>query len=197
VGSRTASLGRTVLTDCNDVDRRPIAVIWLGGIVLMVAIYAFGPQHFIVACEQFIANATSWLSSVIETLMLRAFEVVRAAAIAMYVVFLVLAILAVRAGLRIGGMLVVVSVVFLLLVRTDWYGSDTRWFAAAVLTAVAAAVLTQRLIHAPGPRNPADPWGMALRRGGKRSGSPQRPSDLGPLSPPSDHTPSRFPPGRA
>jgi hypothetical protein len=179
------------------VDRRAIALIWLGGIVLMVAIYAFGPQQFIVTCEQFIANTMWWLSNVIETLMLRAFEVVRAAAIAMYIVFIVLAILAVRAGLRTGAMLVVVSVVFLLLVRTDWYGSDTRWFAAAVLTAVAAAVLTQRLIHAPRPRNPADPWGKARGRGGERSGSPQRPSDLGPLSPPSGHTPSKSPPGRA
>jgi hypothetical protein len=155
------------------MDRRIIALIWLGGIVLMVAIYAIGPQHFIAACEQFIADAVWWLNNFVDTLMRRAFEVVRAAAIAMYVVFVVLAVMAMRRGQRTGGMLLVVSVVFLLLVRTDWYGSDTRWFAAAVLTTVGAAVVTKRLIHAPQPRNPADPWGMALRGGGDRSGSPQ------------------------
>ncbi len=141
----------------------------------MVVIYAVGPQHFVAACEQLIANTMWWLGDVIDTLMLRAFEVVRAAAIAMYVVFVVLAVLAMRRGLRTGGMLLGVSVVFLLLVRTDWYGSDTRWFAAAVLTAVAAAVLTKRLIHAPRRRDPADPWGVALRGGADRSGSPQTP----------------------
>ena len=142
----------------------------------MVAIYAVGPQHFVAACEQFIANAMWWLVNLIDTLMLRAFEVVRAAAIAMYVVFVVLAVLAMRRGLRTGGMLLVVSVVFLLLVRTDWYGSNARWFAAAVLSAVAAMVLTKRLIHAPRPRNPGDPWGMAARGGGGRSDSPRTPA---------------------
>ena len=34
---------------------------WLGGIVLMVALYAIGPQHFIAACEQFVADSMAWL----------------------------------------------------------------------------------------------------------------------------------------
>ncbi len=157
------------------MDRRIIALIWLAGIVLMVAIYEVGPQHFIAACEQFIADATAWLGELIDTLMQRAFEAVRAAAIAMYAVFVALAILAMRRRQRAGGMLFVVSVVFLLLVRTDWYGSDTRWFAAAVLTAVASLLLTRRLIHAPRPRDPADPWGMGLR-GGDRPAPPRTPS---------------------
>ena len=157
------------------MDRRHLALIWVGGIALMVVIYAVGPQHFVATCEQFIASAMWWLGNLIDTSMTRAFEVVRAAAIAMYVVFVVLAVLAIRRGLRTGGMLLVVSAVFLLLVRTDWYGSDTRWFAAAVLTTVGAAVLTKRLIHAPAPRGPADPWGMALRGGVDRSGSPETP----------------------
>ena len=137
------------------MDRRTIALIWLGGIVLMVAIYEIGPQHFIATCGQFIADAMAWLSDLIDTLMLRAFEVVRAAAIAMYAVFVVLAVLATWRGLRAGGMLFVVSVVFLLLVRTDWYAPGTKWFAAAVLAAVAAGALTKRLLHAPRTRNPA------------------------------------------
>jgi hypothetical protein len=174
-------MGGTVLRRrATVVDRRAIGLIWLGGIVLMVAIYAVGPQHFIAACQQFIADGVEWLGDLIDTLMQRAFDAVRAAAIAMYVVFVVLAVLAMRRGLRTGGMLVVVSVVFLLLARTDWYGSDARWFAAAVLTTIGALVLTKRLIYTPPARNPADPWGMdrwGLRsRGGDRSDSPRAPS---------------------
>jgi hypothetical protein len=158
------------------VDRRTITLIWVGGGALMLAVYTIGPEHFIATCAQFIDDAMTWLSNLVETLMLRAFDVVRAAAIAMYAVFVVLAVLAMRRGLRTGGMLVVVSLVFLLLVRTDWYGSNARWFAAAVLSAVAAMVLTKRLVHAPRPRNPGDPWGMAARGGGGRSDSPRTPA---------------------
>ncbi len=158
------------------MDRRTIALIWLGGSVLMVAIYVIGPEHFIATCEQFITDAMAWLSDLIDTLMRRAFEVVRAGAIAVYVVFVVLAVLAMRRGLHAGGMLFVVSVVFLLLVRTDWYAPGTKWFTAAVLAALAAGALTKRLLHAPRPRDPADPWGRASRGGGDRSGSHQTPS---------------------
>jgi peptidoglycan/LPS O-acetylase OafA/YrhL len=157
------------------VDRRIIALIWVSGIVLMVVIYAIGPQHFITACEQFIAEAMWWLSDLIDMLTLRAFEVVRAVAIAMYVVFGVLAVMATRRRLHPGGMLLVVSVVFLLLVRTDWYDPGTKWLAAAVLTTVAAGVLTKRLIDAPRRRDPADPWGVGPRGGDNRSGPPRTP----------------------
>ncbi len=60
--------------------------------------------------------------------MQRAFDVVRAAAIALYVVFVVLALLAGHRGLRSGGALFVVTVVFALLVGTDWYEPGTKWF---------------------------------------------------------------------
>ena len=61
-------------------------------------------------------------------------------------------------------MLLGVSLVFLLLVRTDWYDPGTKWLAAAVLTAIAAGVTTRRLLYAPPPRDPADPWATAQRR---------------------------------
>jgi hypothetical protein len=157
------------------MDRRLIALIWLGGIVLMVAIYAIGPQHFIAVCEQFIADTVWWLSDLIDTLMVRAFEVVRAAAIAMFVVFIVLAVVGMRRGLHSGGMLFGVTLVFLLLVRTDWYGSNGKWFAAAILTAVGAGVVTKRLIQPPRPGAPPGPWGAASR-GGERPGAPWPPS---------------------
>ena len=145
-------------------DRRTIALVWIGGAVLMVAVYAIGPQQFLAACEAFVSGVFRFIDEVAATLMWRAFEVLRAAAIALYAVFVVLSVLAMRRGLRAGGMLVGVSLVFLLLVRTDWYDPGTKWLAAAVLTAVAAGVTTKRLLYARPPRDPANPWGAAYRR---------------------------------
>ena len=158
------------------MDRRTIGLIWVGGLVLMLAIYVIGPQNFIATCEQFVAEGVVWLSNFIDTLTQRAFEVVRAAAIAMYVVFVVLAVMAMGRGQHAGGMLFVVSLVFLRLVRTEWFEPGPKWLAACVLAAVAAGTLTKRLLHAPRPRNPADPWSMGSRGSGVRPDPRQTPS---------------------
>jgi hypothetical protein len=155
-------VGRAVLSPA--LDRRIIGLVWVCGIVLMAAVYAIGPQHFLAACEAFIVAAARLLDELAATLMWRAFEVTRAAAISLYVVFVVLAVLAVRRRLRVGGMLVGVTVVFLLLVRTDWYDPGTKWLAAALLTAIAAGATTKRLLYAPSSPDPAAPWGAAYGR---------------------------------
>jgi hypothetical protein len=148
------------------LDRRNIALVWVGGIILMLAVYAIGPQNFLASCEAFIRAAAHFLDGLIATLMWRAFEVMRAAAIALFVVFIVLGAMAMRGGQRVGSMLVVVSIAFLLLVRTDWYDPGTKWLAAAVLAGVAAAMMTRRLLHAPPPRAPENPWGRFYRGDG-------------------------------
>jgi hypothetical protein len=142
------------------MDRRLIGLVWIGGLLLMAAVYAIGPQNFLAECEAFIRAFGQFVDELITTLMWRAFEVLRAAAIALYAVFLVLSVLGMRRGLRIGGMLLGVSIVFLLLVRTDWYDPGTRWLAAALVAAVAAVVTTRRLLQAEPPRDPAHPWGF-------------------------------------
>jgi hypothetical protein len=144
-------------------DRRIVALVWAGGIALMAVVYAIGPRYFLASCEALALAAARLLDALAVTLMWRAFEVMRAAAIALYAVFLVLSVLAARRGQRVGGMPIGVSVVFLLLVRTDWYDPGASWFAAALLTAVAAAVTTKRLLHAPPRRDPRNPWGVAYR----------------------------------
>ena len=153
------------------MDRKTLGWIWAGGVVLMVLIYLFGPEHFLTVVTQAITDSLRWVSSLVDTLVQRAFEVVRAAAIALYAVFVVLAVLSMARGVRAGGALFVVSLVFLLLVRTEWYEPATKWLAALVLTAIAAIVQTQRLLHVPHSRNPADPWGIAMR-----SRKPDKPS---------------------
>jgi len=145
------------------MDRKTLGWIWAGGVVLMILIYLFGPEHFLTVVTQAITDALRWVSDLVDALVQRAFEVVRAAAIALYAVFVVLAVLSMSRGARAGGLLFVVSVVFFLLVRTDWYEPGTKWLAALVLTAIAAVTQTQRLLYVKRPRDPADPWGMALR----------------------------------
>ena len=154
------------------MDRRIIALVWIGGLVLMAAVYAIGPQQFLASCEAIVMAAARLFDDLVTTLMWRTFEVMRAAAIALYAVFVVLALLAMQRGQRVGGMLVGVSIVFVLLVRTDWYDPGTKWFAAALLTAIAAGMTTKRLLHAMPPRDPANPWGAAFGDKDRKGSAP-------------------------
>jgi hypothetical protein len=147
-------------TDGGSLDRRTIGLIWIGGVVLMVALYLIGPQDFIRACEDYVGRFWLLMGDLIEALSTRAFDAVRAAAIALFAVFVVLAVLASRRGLRSGGALFIVSVLFVLLVETRWYEPGTKWFSALVLAGVGAAVMTARLLHPPPiARDPRNPWG--------------------------------------
>lgn len=144
------------------MNRTTIAWVWLSGIVLMVVLYVIGPQHFIQACEEAIARVWWFLADLVDTLMVRAFDAVRAAAIALYVVFVVLALMARRRGMHGGGALFIVTALFLILVGTNWYDRGTKWFSAAVLAGAGAATMTSRLLRAPPPRDPAQPWGRPV-----------------------------------
>ena len=158
------------------MDRKTIGLIWLGGIVLMAVLYLIGPQDFIRACEALLSRLWWYLGDLIEALTERAFDAVRAAAIALYVVFVVLAVLARRRGLRTGGALFIVSVLFVLLVETHWYESGTKWFSALVLAGVGAAVMTARLLRPPPlPRDPRNPWGSSGYRPMNQPGAPPPP----------------------
>jgi hypothetical protein len=155
------------------LDRRTIGLIWIGGAVLMVALYLIGPQDFIRTCEEFVSRVWWFVGDLIEALSVRAFDAVRAAALALYAVFVVLAILAHRRGLRSGAALFIVSVLFLLLVETRWYEPGTKWFSAAVLAGVGAAVMTGRLLHP--PPMPRNPWNSARYRPMGQPGGPPPP----------------------
>jgi hypothetical protein len=81
---------------------------------------------------------------------------VRAAAIGLYFVFVVLGVLVSRRGGRSRAALIAVSLVFFGLVwhsAGDGFGVHTRWMAALLLTALAALSMTRRLVQ-PNP----SPW---------------------------------------
>jgi hypothetical protein len=138
-------------------------MIWIGGLVLAVALYLVGPDRFFVGLLDFFAGIESAFHAFLYFLGSQAFNVVRAAAIAIFVVFLVLAFMAGRRGLRSGWALVVVPVLFLVLVwRPDGAMpvSISRWFGALLLAIIGAIVMTQRLLGpslAPRPP-PRGPW---------------------------------------
>ena len=140
------------------MNRTTIGLVWLGGILLMLALYAIGPQHFLANVEAFVFNTWAAIDTLLARLAYEALDVVRAAAIALYVVFVVLAVLAMRQHQRSAGTLVIVSVLFLALVETNWYDPGTKWITAALLAGVGAAVMTSRLLRPPPPR-PDQPWG--------------------------------------
>ena len=144
------------------VRREQILMIWIGGFVLAVALYLIGPDRFFDACLDLLDEIDATFRNLVAELGAKTYGVVRALAIAIYVVFAVLAFLAAQRGHRAIWALIVVSAVFMMLV---WHPYDpypapiSRWIAALVLVIVAAVVMTQRLTTPHARRNgPLPPY---------------------------------------
>jgi hypothetical protein len=137
-------------------------MIWIGGFVLAVALYLIGPDRFLDACWNLIDTIDDAVRDLVAQLGARTYGVVRAFAIAIYVVFAVLCILASRQGHRGFWPLIVVTAVFLVLIGPPFgiYPAPlSRWLAALVLVVVAAAVMTQRVTAKPSNRGgPLPPY---------------------------------------
>ena len=141
------------------MTRLTILMIWIGGAVLAIALYLTGPDRFLAACLDLIDLADAAFHNVLFALGTQVANVVRAAAIAVYVVFVVLAVMAAWRGLGGGWALLVVTIAVLLLVwRPDAYypAPIGRWFTVLVLAAVGATVMTRRLLGRPPPGR--GPW---------------------------------------
>lgn len=143
-------------------------MIWIGGLVLAVALYVVGPDRFFDVLLNLGDTIDAAFRTLVAMLGAQTYSVVRALAIAIYVVFAVLALLASQRGHRGLGALLVVSAVYLTLV---WRPYDSfpapisRWIAALALVVVGAVVMTQRLTAPPFRRDrplpPYPPGGRA------------------------------------
>jgi hypothetical protein len=136
----------------HSVQRQTILLIWLGGAILALALYVTGPDRFLDACLDFLDWADAAFHALLFNLGAQVANVVRAAAIAVYVVFIVLAFLASRRGLHAAWAVVVVTVVMLLLVwrpSSPYPAPVGRWFTVLVLAAVGAVAMTHRLLGPP------------------------------------------------
>ena len=128
----------------------PVVIVWAVGIVVAVLIYLAGPEHFFFWLFDLLDRARFSLATAIENLSFAGLNILRAAAIGLFVVFVVLALLVIRAGRRGRAALLLVGGTFLLLASTRHGGdANTRWFGALVLAGVGAAVMTQRLRGGP------------------------------------------------
>jgi hypothetical protein len=131
-----------------------IALVWLGGLVIALALYLAGPDQFIAT----VLDAADAVEFAVERLVgeLRGqiYSLVRSLAIALLIVFIVLALAAARRGLRARVALVVVGLLFLALVWRPEPGMrpapPANWLGALALVAVGAIVMTRRLASAPG-----------------------------------------------
>jgi uncharacterized membrane protein YfcA len=135
-------------------------MIWVGGFILAVALYWIGPDRFIDACWNLLDTIDAMFRNLADELGARTYGMVRAFALAIYVVFAVLCVLASQLGHRGFWPLVVVSSVFGMLTWRpfSFYPAPLgRWMAALVLVVVAALVMTKRLTAAPPRRNGPPP----------------------------------------
>ena len=141
--------------------RETLAFIWIGGLVLALVIYLVGPDQFLDAVWNTVDALDYAFRHLVFNLGVQIFGVVRALAIALYVVFAVLAVLSASRGRRGVGALIAVTIVFALLVwrpYSDGPAPTGRWIVAFGLVLVSAMAMTQRLLRAPKePRWPPFP----------------------------------------
>lgn len=125
--------------------RNTIALVWLGGIVLAALVYAAGPGLFIGGVLAALHHL-DWLAGAwIGFIAVQSFDLVRAIAIALFAVFLVLGFMAAHRG-RASGM-IGVTVLFVGLVGIGGYESRFFWLAALAVAAAGALSMTRRLIE--------------------------------------------------
>jgi hypothetical protein len=143
-------------------------MIWAGGFVLAVALYLIGPDRFFDACLDLVDRFDSVFRTFVAALGVKAYGVIRAAAIGIYVVFVVLAFMASHRGHHGIGALMAVTVALLILVWRpyDLYPAPIgRWIVALILAVAGAVAMTQRLAASPprrnGPPPPYPPGGRA------------------------------------
>lgn len=132
--------------------RETLIAIWAGGLVLAALIYLIGPDQFLDTVLGVLDALDYAFRRLFVSLGLQIFTVVRALAIALYVVFVVLAIMSASRGRRGVGALIVVTIVFALLVwrpYADYPAPVGRWIVAFALVLVSAMIMTQRLMTPP------------------------------------------------
>ena len=137
------------------MQRNTIGAVWLVGALLALGAYLIGPDRFLhgafgvlLDLQATFANLHAAFQAMLAGLTMEAFELIRALAIGLFVVFLVLGVIAARRGLRARAALVSLTVLYLVLLYPaidGYYVSSAHWMGAFLLAAVGALVMTRRL----------------------------------------------------
>jgi hypothetical protein len=136
--------------------RNIVGLVWLVGIVLTALVYQIGPDRIVEASFGWLGDIRAAVDALFAALALNTFELMRALAIGLFPVFVVLALVALRRGLAARGALIAVTLVFLLLLaaplRRGEAISDARWTGAFLVVLAGSIAMTRRLT---GPSIPA------------------------------------------
>jgi peptidoglycan/LPS O-acetylase OafA/YrhL len=134
---------------CGDqarVRNRTVGIVWGAGLTLALLVYLVGPDQFLDQAFGFADHLAGAMREALLTLSGRAYDVIRALAIACFTVFFVLSVVATGRGLPGQGMLVGVTLLFLILVWHQGPEASGHWVLAFLLSATAAANVTRRLM---------------------------------------------------
>jgi len=145
------------------VQRNTIGLVWLIGALLALGAYVIGPDRFLHVSFAVLLDLQATFLAFLAGITIKAFELIRALAIGLFVVFLVLGLIAAQRGLRARAALVTITVLYLALLYPAIYGdyvTGGHWMGAFVLAGVGAVVMTRRLVSATPPQGAA----RSLRR---------------------------------
>ena len=131
------------------VRNRSVFIVWAAGLTLAALVYAIGPDDFLAGVFSLMDRLADATQRAIEHFGDRAYDGIRALAIACFAVFFVLSIIAAGRGLPTRGVMVVVTLLFLVLVWHEGPEATGHWLLAFVLAAAGAASMTRRLADAP------------------------------------------------
>jgi len=135
---------------------RTVTVVWVVGLLLAALVYLVGPDRFL---ENAFADADR-LAGAAQLALLQAgarvYDVVRALAIACFGIFFALSVIAAGRGLPARGLLLIVSLLFLVLVWHEGPEATGHWLLAFILAAAGAASMTRRLSGGPRMLAPRD-----------------------------------------
>lgn len=130
---------------------RPTAItaIWLTGGLLALLAYAVGPDRFVYRVLDALDILQAEVAAFVLNLELASFDLLRAVAIGLFIVFVLLAGMAIRRGLRGRTALIVVSCAYLFAIGSS--ATRTGWTMAFLLALAGAASMTGRLMRAAPP----------------------------------------------
>jgi len=131
------------------VQHRTIIIVWGAGMLLALAAYTIGPDHFVASTFALFDGLAAVVQSTLRDLGMRAYDVVRALALGLFAIFFILSLIAAGRGLPARGTLFIVTLLFLILVWHEGPEATGHWTLAFVLAASGAASVTRRLAATP------------------------------------------------
>jgi len=127
------------------VPQRTIAIVWVAGLLLALAAYEVGPDHFVAEVFTVFDTLTGTVQQALREMGMRAYDVLRALALGLFAIFFVLSLIAVQRGLPARWTLLTVTLLFLILVWHEGPEATGHWTLAFLLAATGAASVTRRL----------------------------------------------------